>query len=68
MGIPLHLGAALNHLVDTGTLTCRGNSWQRVQPMSTEALTEALRPLIAASLASLEPDTLRSLRAAGPSR
>ena len=64
MGIPLYLDAALNHLVDSGTLAWRGDGWELARALAIEVVAEPLRPLIAARFATLSADTLQLLQAA----
>jgi len=64
MGIPLYLDAALNHLVDTGHLSCHQGRWQLDEPPRHEALAEPLRRLIAARFARLPADARQLLEAA----
>ena len=64
MGIPLYLGAALHHLVDTGALVWADGRWQLGELPAQHSLAEPLRRLIAARFARLDGPSRALLDAA----
>ncbi|MBL8331424.1 MAG: AAA family ATPase [Rubrivivax sp.] len=64
MGIPLYLGAALHHLIDTAVLAWECGRWQLIEPPPQHGLAEPLRRLIAARFARLDGPSRELLDAA----